>query len=632
MQWRLLLYATPAIVGVVLMFFMVKPILARPAARRDPLPIDADAEPVLFGFIDEICRQVRAPRPRRVEIDCAVNASAGFMGGRLNAFRRDLVLTIGLPLVAGLSIRQLGGVLAHEFGHFAQGGGMRLTALVRAVNAWFARVVYERDEWDVKLERWSREADYRLAFVLVLARGAVWVSRRVLTGLMLAGHAISCFMMRQMEYDADSYEIKIAGSDAFVRTMTRLRELNLAAHFAYSDVRDGLGSGTLPADLPAFMVERGRHLPADILAHAHSGHDGKTGVFDTHPSDGDRIRAAEAAGASGVLVGADAGAVLLFRNFDALSAAATRHHFEHDLGLSVGALALVDTSAALRESRRRADNLSAVQRFLGERFSVNRPLHLAVPEIEPLTSGEVRAQLAAAREAMVAAESQVTPQYAEFDALETKRQMAFAAQELLCAGFASLNAADFQLEAGTAAAAVSADERALQEQRTLAPALESFEAAAARRLVCAVILSRRVAADGHLPDDDTGPMVTALNALADVMTDVRELHRLDLAGILIAQNAPSSPQPQQTAAQIDHVWRRIEAQQEKVRSGLMNVACPSGFAASPMTLADRCGFPPDGPPASASDVIDRVFRLYLELLGTLTARALQVEQSLTAEE
>src|SRR5688572_3664420 len=34
-QWRLLAYATPAIAGVVLVFFMVKPIFARPARRQD---------------------------------------------------------------------------------------------------------------------------------------------------------------------------------------------------------------------------------------------------------------------------------------------------------------------------------------------------------------------------------------------------------------------------------------------------------------------------------------------------------------------------------------------------------------------------------------------------------------------
>ncbi len=33
----------------------------------------------------------------------------------------DLVLTIGLPLVAGLSAKEFAGILAHEFGHFTQG-------------------------------------------------------------------------------------------------------------------------------------------------------------------------------------------------------------------------------------------------------------------------------------------------------------------------------------------------------------------------------------------------------------------------------------------------------------------------------------------------------------------------------
>ena len=239
---------------------------APPGDGAEPLPIDAEAEPILFAFIDEICRQVRAPRPRRVYVDCTVNASAGFMRGRLNMLRGDLVLTIGLPLVAGLSIRELGGVLAHEFGHFAQGGGLRLTAIVRGVNAWFGRV-------GVRTRRMGRQAGAMVEGVGLasgrrpaVARGAVWLSRRVLTGLMLGGHAISCFMMRQMEYDADSYEIKVAGSDAFVRTSIRMRELSAAAHFAYSDMREALDAGTFPANLPTFMVERSRLIPAEVLA------------------------------------------------------------------------------------------------------------------------------------------------------------------------------------------------------------------------------------------------------------------------------------------------------------------------------------------------------------------------------
>ena len=112
-QWGLIAYLAPAVAGVVLVFFMVKPILARPARREDSLPLDPATEPALFGLIEEVCRQVRAPRPKRVQVDCTVNASAGLLHGPWALFHRDLVLTIGLPHVAGLSVRELAGVLAH---------------------------------------------------------------------------------------------------------------------------------------------------------------------------------------------------------------------------------------------------------------------------------------------------------------------------------------------------------------------------------------------------------------------------------------------------------------------------------------------------------------------------------------
>src|SRR5262245_32112975 len=264
-QWKLLAYLGPAVAGAAIVFFMIKPVLARPGRRPEPVPLERNDEPTLFAFIDAICRQVRAPVPSRVQVDCQVNASAGFLNGGLGVFGRDLTLTIGLPLVAGLSVRQLGGVLAHEFGHFAQGGGMRLTHLVRTVNAWFARVVYERDHWDEKLEAWSKEVDTRLTIVLMLARAGIWVSRKALFVLMMAGHAISCFMMRQMEYDADSYEIKLAGSDAFSSTFMRLRELNAGAQFGYNDLRSAWQKRELPSNLPVFLSERTRLMPPKVF-------------------------------------------------------------------------------------------------------------------------------------------------------------------------------------------------------------------------------------------------------------------------------------------------------------------------------------------------------------------------------
>ena len=95
------------------------------------------------------------------------------------------------------------------------------------------RVVHERDTWDSTLEEWSQEGDWRVTVPMALARGSVWVSRQALAGVMLVGHGVSCYMMRQMEFDADSYEVEnIAGTEAFARTFVRLRELSAGSQVA----------------------------------------------------------------------------------------------------------------------------------------------------------------------------------------------------------------------------------------------------------------------------------------------------------------------------------------------------------------------------------------------------------------
>ncbi len=91
-------------------------------------------------------------------------------------------------------------------------------------------------------------------------RGCVWLSRRILWALMQVGHGVSCFMLRQMEYDADRYECQVAGSDAFRETMLRLAELDVASERRLCRAARQLERPT-PAGQPA-AVHRG-HLDGD---------------------------------------------------------------------------------------------------------------------------------------------------------------------------------------------------------------------------------------------------------------------------------------------------------------------------------------------------------------------------------
>src|ERR1041384_5100976 len=118
--FKLLLYFGPLVIGSILLLFMFKPLFARRAEENIPYSLEHAEAPLLFQLIGQVCRAIGAPIPSRVDLDCSINAAASFRKGFGSFFSNDIMLTLGLPLVAGLTIQQFAGLLAHEFGHFAQ--------------------------------------------------------------------------------------------------------------------------------------------------------------------------------------------------------------------------------------------------------------------------------------------------------------------------------------------------------------------------------------------------------------------------------------------------------------------------------------------------------------------------------
>ena len=117
-----ILYVLGLVLGPIVALFLIKPLFARQALHGKPRNLKREAEPLLFEFVDKVCDTVGAPRPHAIRLVVDANAAASFESGLLGVLGPSrLVLIIGLPLVAGLSLRQFTGVLAHEFGHFSQG-------------------------------------------------------------------------------------------------------------------------------------------------------------------------------------------------------------------------------------------------------------------------------------------------------------------------------------------------------------------------------------------------------------------------------------------------------------------------------------------------------------------------------
>jgi Zn-dependent protease with chaperone function len=380
---KLFVYIAPIFVGVVLIAFMVKPLFTWKTAESEAAEVDLDAHPVLRQLIEQVCAAVGAPKPVSIEIDCQVNAGARLRRGLLSLGRRDLVLCIGLPLVKGFSTRQLAGVLAHEFGHFAQGAGMALTYVIRSINLWFARVVFERDQWDVMLEQGSEKGDYRIMVLFGCARAGLWVSRQVLRGLMNIGHAVSCLQLRQMEYDADYYEVALVGAETFVATARDRNRLNAASQMAFEHLQELWRTRQTVDDVAELIVSGRTQLGADVLTKIDAHLAGsRTRWFDTHPSDAQRIAHAERLALAGIFSG-DGTAAELFCDVDDLCRNATQHFYERR-GLEVDPSAVV-SAGRLRESSALAQAADeAWSKLNASVVNLSRPLRWTADDFAPL--------------------------------------------------------------------------------------------------------------------------------------------------------------------------------------------------------------------------------------------------------
>ena len=151
---------------------------------------------------------------------------------------------------------------------------------------------------------------------------------------MMVGHTVSCSLLRQMEFDADKYEIQFAGSENFEQTSDRLQVLNASyGKMIPSIVNAALQQKTVK-DLPKSILEKTKGLePMMVQEILKLSHGRKTGLLDTHPSDAQRIEKAREASAEGVFH-CTAPASILFSNYQMTSESITDDFYRNEFGVT----------------------------------------------------------------------------------------------------------------------------------------------------------------------------------------------------------------------------------------------------------------------------------------------------------
>ena len=261
-----------------LLFSLLRALWMRPAAPEG-IPITASDAPRLFELIEKLRRRTGAPRPDRVLIDGDLNAAVLQQPrlGLLGWHRNHLIL--GLPLMMGLNTRQLGAVIAHEFGHLRGAHGKLGQWIYRTRRSWFL-LAQARERASLG----GNVADLALAFFF----------RHFFPRF----NARAFVLSRQQEFEADRAAHQIVGARPAAEG---LQAMEVQARFLndefWPQVWQRAATSSSPAQQRPYR-ELCQALPAS-LRHAKSsmwlteGLKRLPDLADTHPSLRDRLDFAE---------------------------------------------------------------------------------------------------------------------------------------------------------------------------------------------------------------------------------------------------------------------------------------------------------------------------------------------------
>jgi hypothetical protein len=580
--FKLLLYAGPILAGSLCVLFMLKPVFAPRGMRAKPRTIERDEQPLLYGYVERLCRSLGAPPPVLIDLDMNVNAAASFDSGLRGLLRGDPVLTLGLPLVAGMTV-------------------------------WF-RVLAGA------------------------SKALIWTSRRILTGLMLAGHFVSAFLSRQMEFNADLHHAYVAGSEAFRPAHLRMRLLFVAWNQTLTYLSDLWTERRLTEDFVSLVVSEVQlleEMPDAVEEIESEALSDDTGWLDTHPSTADRIQVVEALGLPPRVTHTVSGSIL-FQHFDQLCRQMTVDFYTSVLSLQIEPDCLFAADTVADERRTMIERSRAPHLF---HFGSSLLLVGVFPEANTVLvedRGNAAARLETLREGLRVAAPEVETVMKELDELSVRRRKAsFYARGSKI--WNKLDPGTFQIAADEAGDTEAVQERLEAERNALLERLEPARAMSAER----ACLALSVAANPTLAVD-VGGETDVVQRLSDLFTTLQSLEInwqtmrriqaavLDLNFLYGMEDPTTTPGPLRRS--YTELWSTLRSEMRTLKSVTGEIDYPYEHGRERFTLGEYLleEIPVGGAALeqAALGVMGRFFTVFQRIWTDMASLALRVEAGL----
>jgi hypothetical protein len=288
------LFWTVEVLGGLVLVGLLKPLFEprRQSPRASSQPLDS--QPALNEFLGALCERLDAPLPLHLRLTCSTDLAVSADRGRMGMPQGELVLTLGLPLVACLSAEQLAGLLADQLSFYRRGAASSTTELVRAINGWLWQSVYGQGRLDQWLSLVAERPHFHLAKVLLPLRGLKWVAQVVLFVPMFVANTIASSILRRAEYDADRLSVRLVGRKTFANLLAQRELVDFAWQGVLAELDFLLSDQQLPDSLPQQLAVRMLDTTPELYAALRDTiSDRGNQSFDSRATNEERLAAIE---------------------------------------------------------------------------------------------------------------------------------------------------------------------------------------------------------------------------------------------------------------------------------------------------------------------------------------------------
>ncbi|KAB2810069.1 M48 family metallopeptidase [Phaeocystidibacter luteus] len=194
--------------------------------------ITEHTQPELFKLIYEVAEAVGTDKPNKVYLTPAVNAAVMFNSSFWSMFvptKRNLI--IGLPLLRAVTVDELKGILAHEFGHFSQ-NSMRVGSYVYNLNMIVVGVLQPNERFKNAVSSWASFSIVSSLFSMF----AIWIvglTQKTQIALYDLMNKRNYALSREMEFQADTIGAKLVGAKPMIRPLVRLSMADSALQMCF---------------------------------------------------------------------------------------------------------------------------------------------------------------------------------------------------------------------------------------------------------------------------------------------------------------------------------------------------------------------------------------------------------------